>query len=415
MRAEIVTTGTELLLGQIDDTNATYLARQLRDLGLNLFFRSTVGDNDMRIAQALEQALGRADVVITTGGLGPTVDDVTREAVARVTGRPLVLYPDLLAQIESFFDRIGARMTENNRKQAYLPDGCVPMENPVGTAPAFAVKDPRGIIVTLPGVPREMRYLMEHTVIPFLRAELGLGGVIKARLLRTVGIGESRIDNLIADLETSANPTVGLSAHPGQTDVRVAAKAATEAEADGLIEEMAAQIRARLGDYIFAEGDAALEAVVVEALQVRGLILAVAEVGTAGAVAQRLSEAAGAEAVFRGGLAVPDLTTLACWLGTRSLEGAGERQEPIQAEPEVTVVAAAQELRETCGASAALTVLAGPDRIAGTWVALATPEMVVSRRLRVGGSDDRERLWTATLSLDFLRRALLGLLEGWAE
>jgi nicotinamide-nucleotide amidase len=415
MRAEIVTTGTELLLGQIDDTNATYLARQLRDLGLNLFFRTTVGDNEMRIAQALEQALGRADVVITTGGLGPTVDDVTREAVARVTGRPLVLYPDLLAQIESFFDRIGARMTENNRKQAYLPDGCVPMENPVGTAPAFAVKDPRGILVTLPGVPREMRYLMEHTVVPFLRAELGLGGVIKARLLRTVGIGESRIDNLIADLETSANPTVGLSAHPGQTDVRVAAKAATEAEADGLIDEMAAQIRARLGDYIFAEGDAALETVVVEALQARGLILAVAEVGTAGAVAQRLSEAAGAEAVFRGGLTVPDLATLACWLGTGSLEGAGERREPIQAEPEATVVAAANGLRETCGASAVLTLLAGPDRVAGTWVALATPEMVVSRRLRVGGSGHRERLWTATLSLDFLRRALLGLLEGWAE
>jgi nicotinamide-nucleotide amidase len=415
MRAEIVTTGTELLLGQIDDTNATYLARRLRDLGLNLFFRTTVGDNEIRIAQALEQALGRADLVITTGGLGPTVDDVTREAVARVTGRPLVLYPDLLAQIESFFDRIGARMTENNRKQAYLPEGCVPMENPVGTAPAFAVRDHRGIIVTLPGVPREMRYLMEHTVIPFMRAELGLEGVIKARLLRTVGIGESRIDSLIADLETSTNPTVGLSAHPGQTDVRVAAKAATQAEADGLIDEMAAHIRARLGDYVYAEGDAALEAVVVEALQVQGLVLAVAEVGTAGAVTQRLSEAAGAEAVFRGGLAAPDLATLGCWLGSRSLEGARERWEPIQAEPEATVVAVAQQLRETCGASATLTVLAGADRTAGTWVALAMPDMVASRRLRVGGSDHRARLWIATLSLDFLRRALLGLLEGWAE
>ena len=141
MRAEIVTTGTELLLGQIDDTNATYLARQLRDLGIDLFFRSTVGDNETRIAQVLELALARADVVLVTGGLGPTVDDVTREAVARATGRPLVLHPELLAQIEAFFARFGATMSDNNRRQAYLPEGCIPVENPVGTAPAFIVED----------------------------------------------------------------------------------------------------------------------------------------------------------------------------------------------------------------------------------------------------------------------------------
>ncbi len=415
MRAEIVTTGTELLLGQIDDTNATYLARRLRDLGLNLFFRTTVGDNEIRIAEALAQALTRADVVITTGGLGPTVDDVTREAVSRVTGRPLVLYPDLLAQIEGFFARIGAAMTENNRKQAYLPQGCIPIENPVGTAPAFAVKDPRGIIVTLPGVPREMRYLMEQAVIPLLRAELGLKGVIKARLLRTVGIGESRIDNLIADLETSTNPTVGLSAHPAQTDVRVAAKADTEAEADQLIDEMAAQIRARLGDYIFAEGEASLEAVVVEALRDRNLVVAVAEAGTAGSVARRLSEAANAQAVFQGGLAAPDLAALSCWLRARSLEDAREGTESLPDDGEAVVVAVAQRLRTACGASAGLAVLAGPDREAGTWAALATPEGTASHRLRVGGSDHRGRTWIATLALDFLRRALLGLLEGWTE
>ncbi|MBN1138014.1 MAG: competence/damage-inducible protein A, partial [Anaerolineae bacterium] len=211
MRAEIVSTGTELLLGQIDDTNATYLARQLRDLGIDLFFRTTVGDNELRIAQALDLALSRADVAITTGGLGPTVDDVTREAVARVTGRPLAMHPELLAQIEAFFARFGSHMTDNNRRQACLPEGCIPIENPVGTAPAFIVEDEKGTIITLPGVPHEMRTLMENAVAPYLQKRLGRTEAIVTRVLRTVAIGESRIDQAIADLETSSNPTVGLS------------------------------------------------------------------------------------------------------------------------------------------------------------------------------------------------------------
>jgi len=261
MRAEIVTTGTELLLGQIDDTNATYLARQLRDLGIDLYFRTTVGDNEVRIAQALEQALLRADLVITTGGLGPTVDDVTREAVARATGRPLVLFPDLLAQIEAFFGRFGSRMTDNNRRQAYLPEGCIPVENPVGTAPAFIVEDERGTVITLPGVPSEMVYLMTHTIVPYLQRRLGQREVLVTRILRTVALGESRIDEAIADLEASANPTVGLSAHPGQTDVRIVAKAATQAEAEAMAAGFEAAIRERLGAAIYGTGDETFDAV----------------------------------------------------------------------------------------------------------------------------------------------------------
>ena len=263
MRAEIVTTGTELLLGQINDTNATYLARQLRDLGIDLYYRSTVGDNELRIAQILKLALSRADIVLVTGGLGPTVDDVTREAVSRATGRPLVLYPDLLAQIDDFFAQFGAKMSENNRRQAFLPEDCIPVENPVGTAPAFIVEDEEGTIITLPGVPREMRYLMEHTVIPYLRSRLGKQDVLVTRILRTVAVGESRIDQAIADLETSANPTVGLSAHAGQTDVRIVAKAPSEAEAEAMVADFEAKIRDRLGAAIYATGDATVEAVVV--------------------------------------------------------------------------------------------------------------------------------------------------------
>ena len=400
MRAEIVTTGTELLLGQIDDTNATYLARQLRDLGIDLFFRTTVGDNERRIAQVLEQALARADLIITTGGLGPTVDDVTREAVARATGHPLVLHPDLLAQIEAFFARFGSTMSANNRRQANLPEGCIPIENPVGTAPAFIVEDERGTIITLPGVPREMRYLMVNAVIPYLQQRLGKQDVLVTRILRTVALGESHIDNTIADLETSSNPTVGLSAHPGQTDVRIVAKAPTRAEAEALVADFEAKIRRRLGAAIYATGDASLEAVIASLLQQRGATLAVAETLTQGELTRRLS--AHPEA-FRGGHVAAEGQALSRPLG---LEGTDLTGEP-------GAVALAEGVRRVWNASHGLVVVG--DQGERAWVAVATEDGRDTRRLRFRGRDLRARVWTTTLSLEFLRRLLLDLAAGWAE
>ena len=409
MRAEIVTTGTELLLGQIDDTNATHLARQLRDLGIDLFFRSTVGDNELRIAQVLEQALARADLIIVTGGLGPTVDDVTREAVARVTGRPLVLHPDLLAQIEAFFVRFGSTMSDNNRRQACLPEGSIPIENPVGTAPAFIVEDQRGTIITLPGVPREMRYLMENVVVPYLQRRLGQFDVLVTRTLRTVAVGESRVDQVIADLETSANPTVGLSAHPGQTDVRLAAKAATRAEAEALLDGMEATIRERLGAAIYATGEATLEAVVADLLAQQGATLAVAETLTMGDLARRLSAY---PAVFCGSLIAADGAGLARPLRLPPAAVAAEAAE-------AGVRLLAEAVRDTWNAAYGLAVL--PDEEERAWVAVAgvtaaTGKAVVeARRLRYQGRDYRTRTWTTTLALEFLRRLLLGLADGWAH
>jgi competence/damage-inducible protein CinA-like protein len=400
MRAEIVTTGTELLLGQIDDTNATYLARQLRDLGIDLFFRSTVGDNELRIAQVLEQALARADVILTTGGLGPTVDDVTREAVARATGRALVLYPDLLAQIEAFFARFGSTMSDNNRRQAHLPEGCIPIENPVGTAPAFIVEDKRGVIITLPGVPREMRYLMEQAVIPYLQQQLGQRDVLVTRILRTVALGESRIDQVIADLEVSANPTVGLSAHPGQTDIRIVAKAPTQAEAEALVAGFESTIRRRLGAAIYATGDARLEAVVADLLRERAASLAVVETLTLGDITRRLSPYPD---VFRGGLVAAGGQWLAQLLGLEGADLVGE----------AGAVVLAQAAREAWSASHGLAVTS--DESDRAWVAIAQETGIESRRLRFQGRDSRARVWTMTLALEFLRRLLLDLVDGWAE
>jgi nicotinamide-nucleotide amidase len=400
MRAEIITTGTELLLGQIDDTNATYLARQLRDLGIDVFFRSTVGDNEERIAQVLELALDRADLVIVTGGLGPTVDDVTREAVARVSGQPLVLHPDLLAQIEAFFLRVGAPMTDNNRRQAHLPERCIPVENPVGTAPAFIVEDERGTIITLPGVPREMRYLMQHKVIPYLLERMGQRAVLVTRILRTVAVGESRIDQAIADLERSSNPTVGLSAHAGQTDVRIVAKAPTETEAEALVAEFEATIRRRLGAAIYATGDATVEAVIAGLLGERGATVAVAETLTQGEVTRRLSAH---PRVFRGGLVAEDGAGFAPILGAGTGTVSGE----------AGAASLAEAVRQAWGASHGLAVL--DDGPGGPWVTIASDEGVDSRRMRFRGRDRRAQIWTTILALEFLRRLLLGKADGWAQ
>lgn len=408
MRAEIVTTGTELLLGQIDDTNATYLARQLRDLGIDIYYRTTVGDNELRIAHVLERALERADVVIVTGGLGPTVDDVTREAVARATGRSLILHPNLLTQIEAFFAQMGATMSDNNRRQAFLPEDCLPIENPVGTAPAFIVETDSGAIITLPGVPREMRYLMEQSVIPYLRKRMGKQEVLVTRVLRTVAVGESRVDAAIADLETSANPTVGLSAHPGQTDVRIVAKARTYEEAEALVAPLEARIRRRLGEAIYATGSASIEDVIADRLQSLGASLSVVETVTRGEITRRMGAH---DRAFRGGLVAADWQSFSAPLA--SLSGVSIPDDPAEWVCEEAAVILARAVRDAWETTYGLAVLGdGRNR---PWVAIAWDEGVETRRFRTLGNDDRARTWTSTLALEFLRRLLLGLAGNWAR
>ncbi len=304
MHAEIIATGSELLLGEVVDTNSTYIARQLRDIGLNLYFKTVVGDNELRMAEALSIALQRSAVIITTGGLGPTIDDVTRPAIARAVDRPLIFREDLLDQIKARFRAYGVPMGDNNRRQAYVPDGAIPIENPVGTAPSFIVEYKGRLIISLPGVPREMEYLIEHAVLPYLKAKLDLKDVIVIRTLHTVGQGESRIDEAIGDLEAAANPTVGLSAKAGQVDIRIAAKAATRAEAEALNAAMEATVFERVGKFIFGADADTLESVVAQTLNERSLTLASVECGTGGLLGGRLATIG---AAFRGGLTVSDL------------------------------------------------------------------------------------------------------------
>lgn len=287
--AEIITIGTEILLGEIIDTNAQYIARRLRDAGIDLYRKTTVGDNASRIADAIRQALQRCDIVITTGGLGPTVDDPTREAVAQAMNLDLEFHPELWDQIQARFRRFGRLPTENNKRQAFIPAGASAIVNPVGTAPAFFIDSNQRLVISLPGVPREMEYLLEHEVIPFLERRFIDSGIIKARTLHTVGVGESQIDDIIGDLEILGNPTVGLAAHSGQVDVRITAKASTEGEADQLIAGLESEIRSRLGDWIYGADQDSLAEIALHALKLRKWTLAVLEAGTAGELTSVLS------------------------------------------------------------------------------------------------------------------------------
>ena len=290
MQAEIVVIGTELLLGQIIDTNAAYLAQQLSSIGVNLYYKSTVGDNKGRIVEVLKLASGRSDIVITTGGIGPTLDDMTRESVAEVLGVPLELQPHLLAQIQAM---MGSRYTENNARQAYMPAGARPIENPVGTAPGFIAPTPRGgVIVSLPGVPSELRHLTEHMVMPYLKERFQIAAVIVSRTLKCMGLTESYIDEALDDLiKVGSNPTIGLLAQMqlGEIHVRLTAKAADELAAALLIEPLEVEVRQRLGKAVFGADDVEYEQVVAGLIRQRNLTIAVAEAGLTGGVGHELS------------------------------------------------------------------------------------------------------------------------------
>jgi nicotinamide-nucleotide amidase len=292
MQAEIVVIGTELLLGQIIDTNGAYIAQQLSSLGIDLYYKSTVGDNKGRIVATLQRAIDRSDLVITTGGIGPTLDDMTRESVAEVLGVPLELHLHLLEQIKAM---MGSRYTDNNARQAHVPAGALPIDNPVGTAPIFIAPTPRGgAIVSLPGVPGELRYLMENAVIPHLKERFQVTAILVSRTLKCLGLTESYIDQTLHDLiESGSNPTIGLLAQMqlGEIHVRLTAKAADAAAAATLIEPLDQQVRGRLGKAVFGIDSVEYDQAVADLIRQHDLTIAVAESGLSGGVGQELANA----------------------------------------------------------------------------------------------------------------------------
>ncbi|NLM12213.1 MAG: competence/damage-inducible protein A [Epulopiscium sp.] len=301
MNAEILAVGTELLLGDIVNTNAQYIAKRLAEIGIDVYYQSVVGDNAGRLSKSFELALKRADIVITTGGLGPTNDDLTKETAAAIAGKPMVLDQKSLEWIESYFSRLGREMTENNRKQAYFPEGAVIFHNEYGTAPGCAIEVGEKKIILLPGPPREMKPMFENSVIPYLSQFQD--GVLVSKVLRICGIGESHVEDLLKDiLNAQTNPTIAPYAKTGEVTLRITSKAKTKDEASKMIIPVEEKIRHILGDHVYGEGeDTTLESVVAEMLICHNKTIAIAESCTGGLLSARLINYPGISSVFMEG------------------------------------------------------------------------------------------------------------------
>jgi nicotinamide-nucleotide amidase len=405
--AEIVAIGSELLLGQIVDTNSAWMAQRLTALGVNLYFTSVVGDNRGRMREVIERALERADIVITSGGLGPTQDDLTREIVAEVTGRKLILDAGLLEQVEEHFRRRGRTMTPNNRRQGYMPEGAIPVKNPNGTAPSFIVEDPRGIVFSLPGVPVELKWLFENEVEPYLRKKFNLAEVIHYRVLKIVGIGESAVDDKIGYLiANSSNPTVGVLALPGQVDVRIAAKAANRDQAMSLIAPVEAEVRGLLGNAIFAADRETMEDVVGRLLRARNKTVAVYEDLTCGNLSERL-QAASSESFDAGVICNSEVAI-------RTLLTHGRTDALIQ-DPEALTDELAWSVRHQAGCDFGLALHAVTDpgstvqnlARGQSYVALTDGEKFIRRLSTSAGRGQYDRSRMTLNALDLLRTVLL--------
>lgn len=379
--AEIITIGTEILLGEIVDTNSTYLARRLRDIGVDVFRTSSVGDNTQRIADCIREAMQRTNIIITTGGLGPTVDDPTRDAVALAMGVRTEFQADLWDEIMERMRRFGRTATENQKRQAYIPKGALAVKNPVGTAPAFIVEYEDRVIISLPGVPREMEYLTENTMLPYLRGRFQLTGTIKARTLHTSGMGEGQIDERIADLEVFTNPTVGLAAHAGQVDVRITAKANSLEEADQLIADLEKTLRERLGKAVYGADDDTLEAVTLRLMEANSWHLAVLEVGLGGALIQCLAKTE--SSMYVGGESLPAL------------------------EPETTLADTARAEMYTRGANVALAAeLRADGNQHDLDITVVTPKRSRDFKRSYAGHPRYAQEWSVNVALDLLRLAI---------
>lgn len=387
---EIVAVGTELLLGQLVDTNTPHIAGALASAGIDVFGTRGVGDNRERIARSIRDALERADGVITSGGLGPTVDDLTKEAVCDALGLEVELHAESLERMEAFFRSSGREMRENNRKQAMLPKGAIVLENPNGTAPGFVAFDARGkFVAAMPGVPREMHPMLQDRLLPWLRSHFGVRSSIYTRVMHTINIGESEIDHRIEELFRSfENPKIGVLAHDWRCDVKIMAKAQSEEEARRLIAPVEEEIERRLRGHIFGYDDDTLASTVLTLLQARGERVATAESCTGGNVGAMLTAVPGSSLAYVGGVVAYDNS-----VKVRELGVPPETLDRVGAVSEETALAMAAGARERLGADFGIstTGIAGPgggtdEKPVGlVWLAVAGPDGAHARSIQFRG------------------------------
>ena len=412
MRLEIICTGDEVLTGKIVNTNFSYMSQRLEDVGLSVRWETTVGDDRESLLRAFQLAAERADAVIVNGGLGPTVDDLSQEVAAQAAGVELGLNEEWLARMEGFFRRRSRVMPPNNRKQAMLPVTAEVIDNPIGTACGFALDIGKARFFFTPGVPRELKRMLEEQVIPRLLARSGLQAVIHLKRFHSYGLGESHVDALLAGVEAlvpDGSVKLGFRAHYPQLETKLTVRGTDRDDIRRKLEPVEREVRKRLGNFILAEDDQTLEGVILEGLSGRGGSLSIVETFTGGQIAARLAHLSGAEKVFRRGIVARDLDEVCAAAGLESAPPSGEITTG-------TAEAVAQALRRQTASTHALAVLIdldeGADRIefGGTvCLAISTEQDVASRRSRIVGGREWVRLGAVEMGLDCFRRYLQGL------
>jgi len=412
MRIEVICTGDEVLTGKIVNTNFSYITQKLEDVGLAVQWETTVGDDRENLLLAFKLAGQRADAVIVNGGLGPTVDDLSQEIAAQAAGVELALNEEWLTKMEEFFRRRSRIMPPNNKKQAMLPATSEVIDNPIGTACGFALDIGRARFFFTPGVPRELKRMLEEQIVPRLLAKSGLQTAIHLKRFHSYGLGESHVDALLTGVETlvpDGSVKLGFRAHYPQLETKLTVRGRDMDDVRAKLAPVEREVRKRLGNFIMAEDEQTLEGVILAALTARQGSLAIVETFTSGQIAARFAHLPGAENVFRRGVVSRALPEIYAGVGLDGDPPAGELTRE-------TAEAVAQAARRRTGASHALAVLIdlddGPDRIdfGGTiCLAIATADGVESRRSRILGGREWVRLGATEMGLDCLRRHLQGL------
>ena len=418
--AEIIAVGTELLLGNIVNTNARDISQALSAVGVNVFWHTVVGDNPERLRQALDIARRRSDVIITTGGLGPTYDDLTKQTICAAFDKPLVLHPDILDTIRTYFEKnVHMTMPENNVQQAQLPEGCAVFDNPVGTAPGCAFESGGVHVLMLPGPPFEMVTMLRRCAVPYLRRLSS--EVIVSHDIMTFGLGESPMEELLREkMLHMENPSLATYAKPSEVRLRATAKAESLEEAEAMLAPVVKEVTELLGDYVYGVDVESLESVCSQLLRQKHWTMATAESCTGGAVAQRLTALPGASQVYRGG-------AVSYWTQVKA-DVLGVPQALLEEYGAVSAEAAramAEGARRITGADIAVSVtgVAGPDPdergvdVGIVYIGLAAPEGTFCRRCDFGKRRrDRIRDLAANHSFDVVRRYLTGLpVEHWTK
>ncbi len=411
MTAEILAVGTELLMGQIANTDAQYISQRLAELGIFVYFHSVVGDNPARLEETLKRALDRSDIVITTGGLGPTKDDLTKEVIARTMNRKLVLNDDVLNKVRDFFMRKHRVMPKNNEKQAYLPDNSVMIPNSNGTAPGCIIEDEEKAVIMLPGPPKEMQPMFNDTVFPYLKQKTGL--VLVSKMLKIFGIGESDMESRLMDLiDKQDNPTIAPYVSQGEITVRVTARCASKEEASQLLNPVVNEIKERLGSLVYAEEGETLEQVVFNLLKGKGLIISTAESCTGGLLAGRITSLPGASKIFEQGYVT--------YANKVKINELGVKEETINKYGAVsceTALEMLEGLRKKTSAQVCVSIsgIAGPDGgtpekpVGLVYIGVSVLDRVLCKSFELMGDRERVRNDACMRALDMIRRVLLGL------